>query len=255
MNDYVALAAMYDRLMATDYEARADYLVSLFCVHGDRVRTLLDLACGSGSLTAALIERGLDVIGIDLSEDMLGIAREKCPEALLLCQDMRELDLYDVVDGAVCTLDSFNHLLATADIAAVLDRLRLFIAPGGLLVFDVNTPYKHRHILGNNAFVLEDDGILCAWQNTLDERTCTVTMDLDFFEETGGGMYVRTSDTVRERAYTLSTWRKLLSAAGFALVAVYDDMTTDAPHETSERLVIVAKNTRPAEEFSAQFSI
>lgn len=249
MNDYAALAAMYDRLMVTDYEQRADYLLSLFCLHGGDVHTLLDLACGSGSLTAALIARGLDVIGTDLSEDMLDLAREKCPDALLLCQDMRKLDLYDVVDGAVCTLDSFNHLSSTADIAAVLDRLRLFIAPDGLLVFDVNTPYKHRCVLGDNAFVLEEDGVLCAWQNTFDARTCTVTMDLDFFEETDDGTYARTSDTVRERAYTLPTWKKLLQAAGFDLIAVYDDLTSAAPCDTTERWVLVARNTRPAAEF------
>lgn len=249
MNDYQALAAMYDRLMATDYAQRASYLLALFKRHGATPQTLLDLACGSGSLTAALIDKGVDVIGTDLSEDMLDLAREKCPEALLLCQDMRKLDLYDVVDGAVCTLDSFNHLTSTADVAATLDRLRLFVAPQGLLVFDVNTPYKHRHILGDNAFVLEDDGVLCAWQNRFDERTCTVTMDLDFFEETADGTYERTGDTVRERAYTLPTWKKLLAAAGFALLAVYEDLTMEEPSETTERWVLVAQNTRPADEY------
>ncbi len=249
MNEYVALAAVYDRLMATDYEARADYLLSLFACYGQPPRTLLDVACGSGSLTAALIARGVDVIGVDLSEDMLDLAREKCPEALLLCQDMRQLDLYDVVDGAVCTLDSFNHLASTADIGAVLARLRLFVAPGGLLIFDVNTPHKHREVLGDNAFVLEDDDVLCAWQNRFDSRTCTVTMDLDFFIENDDGTYTRTSDTVRERAYTLATWNKLLTAAGFEMLAVLDDMTNDPPCDTTERWVFVAKNTRPAAEF------
>lgn len=249
MNGYRALAECYDRLMATDYGARAEYLLSLFAQHGSAPRTLLDLACGSGSLTAALCARGCDMIGVDLSQDMLALAAEKCPDSLLLCQDMRQLDLYDVVDGAVCTLDSLNHLLKTADLAAVFERLRLFIAPQGLLIFDVNTPYKHRHILGNNTFVLEDDEVMCVWQNALNDKTCIVDMALDFFWECEDGRYERTSDTVRERAYTLNTWQKLLAAAGFALIGVYEDMTTDAPTDTAERLILVAQNTRPADEY------
>ena len=249
MNGYRALAECYDRLMDTDYDARADYLLSLFRKHRTEPHTLLDLACGSGSLTAALNARGPDTVGVDLSQDMLSLAAEKCPDSLLLCQDMRELDLYDVVDGAVCTLDSLNHLLRTADLSAVFARLRLFIAPQGLLIFDVNTPYKHRHTLGNNTFVLEDDEVLCIWQNRFNDKTCTVDMALDFFWECEDGRYERTSDTVRERAYTLNTWYKLLQEAGFAPLAVYGDMTEDAPQADCDRWVIVAQNTRPAEEY------
>ena len=249
MNGYHALAECYDRLMTTDYDERADYLLSLFDKHGTKPQTLLDLACGSGSLTAALCERGVDMIGVDLSQDMLALAAEKCPDSLLLCQDMRELDLYDVVDGAVCTLDSLNHLTQTKDIAAVLERLRLFIAPDGLLVFDVNTPYKHRHTLANHTFVLEDEDVMCVWQNELNEKTCTVNMALDFFWVCEDGRYERTSDNVRERAYSLKTWQSLLADAGFAFCAVYADLTHDAPQEDTERWVIVAANKRPAEEY------
>jgi len=214
------------------------------------VQTLLDLACGSGSLTAALCERGIDMIGVDLSQDMLALAAEKCPDSLLLCQDMRKLDLYDVVDGAVCTLDSLNHLLRTADLSAVFARLRLFIAPQGLFIFDVNTPYKHRCILGDNTFVLEDDEVLCVWQNALDDKTCTVDMALDFFWEGEDGRYDRTSDTVRERAYTQKTWTRLLNDAGFEVLAVYADLTEESPQEDCARWVFVARNTRPAEEYA-----
>jgi len=250
MNGYRALAECYDRLMETDYGVRADYLLSLFRKHGARVQTLLDLACGSGSLTAALCERGIDMIGVDLSQDMLALAAEKCPDSLLLCQDMRKLDLYDVVDGAVCTLDSLNHLLRTADLSAVFARLRLFIAPQGLFIFDVNTPYKHRCILGDNTFVLEYDEVLCVWQNALDDKTCTVDMALDFFWEGEDGRYDRTSDTVRERAYTQKTWTRLLNDAGFEVLAVYADLTEESPQEDCARWVFVARNTRPAEEYA-----
>jgi len=249
MSGYQALAGYYDRLMSTDYDALAAYLLSVFAHHGTAPHTLLDLACGSGSLTAALTTHGLDVIGTDGSAEMLELACEKCPDSLLLCQDMRELDLFDVVDGAVCTTDSLNHLLKTADLAAVFDRLRLFIAPGGLFVFDVNTPYKHRVTLGNNTFVLEDDDVLCVWQNFCNEKTATVQMALDFFELQEDGRYERTSDLVRERAYSLPTLKKLLNTAGFELLAVYDDRTMNAPTPETERWTLVAVNTRPSEDY------
>ena len=183
MSGYGLFSSFYDRLMNDmDYEGRAAYLLSLFA----RFRpekppdTLLDLACGSGGLSLPLAARGIDVIGVDGSDEMLARAREKADQAgmslLLLCQDMRELDLYGTVDGAVCVLDSLNHLCRTDDLAEVFRRLRLFIEPGGLFVFDVNTPYKHREILGDNAFVFEEEDFLCVWRNRLIERTCEVDM-------------------------------------------------------------------------------
>ena len=251
MNNYQTLAAYYDRLMTTDYEARAAYLLELFRRHGAAPQTLLDLACGSGSLTACLAARDIDMIGVDGSSDMLMIAAEKLPDAMWLCQDMRELDLYDVVDGAICTLDSLNHLLTTAELKTVFDRLRLFIAPGGLLIFDVNTPHKHQHTLGDHTFVLEDDGLLCVWQNFCGSKSGVVHMALDFFEEDADGRYERLSDTVTERAYSLHTWKRLLAEAQFECLGVYDDMSFDAPTAASDRWVIVAKNGRPDAEFHA----
>lgn len=258
MNGYHALSAFYDRWMTGDVDsvARADYLLKLFEVHGGkRPDTMLDLACGTGTLCVEFCRRGIDMVGVDRSEDMLSIASVKVknctPPVLLLCQDMRTLDLRDTVDGAICTQDGMSHLLKTADIKAVFDRLRLFIAPGGLFIFDVNTPYKHREILGDRDFVLEQDGVVCTWQNLYSPKTGIVDMRLDFFEPREDGGYLRTTDEVRERAYSLPTWRRLLTESGFSLEAVYADGTTDPPAETCERWVLVAKNRRPAEEYTA----
>lgn len=166
-----------------------------------------------------------EVIGVDGSEDMLALAGEKAARAgrslLFLRQDMRCLDLYGTVEGAVCVLDSLNHLLRTADIRAVLRRLRLFLEPGGLFVFDVNTPYKHRVVLGDNAFVLEDEDVVCVWRNRYIPRTCEVAMTLDFFVPAGEGRYDRLTDEVRERAYAGTTLRRLLEEEGFETLAVY----------------------------------
>lgn len=252
-NEYAAFAAFYDRLTGdVDYAGLAAYLREIFLRHQGAVpRTLLDLACGSGSLSLELAADA-EVIGVDGSEDMLALAGEKAARAgrslLFLRQDMRCLDLYGTVEGAVCVLDSLNHLLRTADIRAVLRRLRLFLEPGGLFVFDVNTPYKHRVVLGDNAFVLEDEDVVCVWRNRYIPRTCEVAMTLDFFVPAGEGRYDRLTDEVRERAYAGPTLRRLLEEEGFETLAVYGDRSFLTPGPEAERLVFVVRNTRTLEE-------
>ncbi len=253
MSGYHDFSQFYDRLMTdVDYDGYAEYLLSLFDRYGSRPKTVLDIACGSGSLCEAFVKRGVDPIGIDSSEDMLFFAQDKPllqqNDVLLLQQDMREMDLYGTADGAVCVLDSLNHLRNTEDVATVLRRLRLFVEPGGLFVFDVNTPYKHREVLGNNAFVFEEDEFVCVWRNRFNEKTCTVDMLLDFFVETETGEYARLTDTVRERAYSRRTWENLLAQTGWDCVAVLAYNTMDTPDDTCERWVFVAKNNRTIEE-------
>ncbi len=243
---YRDFAAFYDALTEdVDYAAWAEYLLSLFTRHGASPTTLLDLACGSGSLSLELVERGIEVIGVDGSADMLAVAREKATEEgadiLFLCQDMRELDLYGTVDGAVCLLDGLSHILKTADLAEIFRRLGLFIAPNGLLIFDVNTPHKHEITLGDNAFVYELDEFLCVWRNRYLPATGEVNMALDFFLEEDG-VYRRYTDRVRERAYSLSTWKKLLTDAGFDLLGVYGEKRFEKPPADADRWVLVARN-------------
>ena len=247
MNGYGAFAAFYDALTDdVDYAAWADYLLAAFTRHGGRADMVLDLACGSGSLSLELAARGCEVIGVDGSADMLAVAREKAADEgqdiLFLCQDMRELDLYGTVDGAVCMLDSFSHILHTEDLREIFRRLGLFIAPDGLLVFDVNTPYKHAHVLGDNHFVFEREEFLCAWRNRYLPTTHEVEMALDFFLEEEDGTYSHYTDTVRERAYSLQTWKHLLTEAGFDLLAVYDERRFTEPADDAQRWVLVAKN-------------
>ncbi len=246
MSGYSSLAMVYDRLMEVDYSERADYLLSLFSLHGGKYGTLLDLACGSGSLTLELAKRGCDMVAVDSSEDMLAAAIEKGSvadvDALWLCQDMTELDLFGTVEGAVCTLDSLNHLPSSAAVEQVLHRLSLFVEPKGLLIFDVNTPYKHREVLGDNAFVFEEEEFLCAWRNRYTARDNKVTMYLDIFVEQDDGTYERFEEEIVERAYSLKKWEDMLKAAQFTPLAVYGDLTNEAPTETEERWVFVARN-------------
>jgi len=247
MNGYGAFAAFYDALTDdVDYAAWADYLLAAFSRHGGAAHTVLDLCCGSGSLSLELADRGCEVIGVDGSADMLAVAREKTAaegrDILFLCQDVRALDLYGTVDGAVCMLDSLSHILHTEDLREIFRRLGLFIAPDGLLIFDVNTPYKHAHVLGDNAFVFEREEFVCAWRNRYLPATHEVEMALDFFLEEEDGTYTRYTDVVRERAYSLQTWKNLLTEAGFDLLGVYGERRFTAPAEDAQRWVLVAKN-------------
>ena len=245
MSGYRDFSEFYDQLMTdVDYAAYAAYLIALFEKHAAYPKTVLDLACGSGSLSVELQKLGIDPIGVDASEGMLARAAEKLPNALLLCQDMRDLDLYGTVDGAVCTLDSLNHLSGTSDISQVFRRVRLFVEPGGLFIFDMNTPYKHREVLADRAFVTEEDGVVCTWRTRYIPRGQRVDMLLDFFAEEPDGRYERYQDTVSERAYSLGTVKRLLTETGWDTVAVYEAMTTNEPAPDCERWVFVARSNR-----------
>ncbi len=246
MSGYAALADFYDRLTDdVEYARRAERLLTLFERHRKRPASLLDLACGTGTLTRILADTGIDMIGVDGSADMLSVAMERAvgrDDLLFLEQDMRELDLFGTVEGAVCILDSLNHLLSTADIAEVFRRLSLFVEPKGLVIFDVNTVYKHSHTLGNNSFVLEQEDFMCVWRNEYRPRTHEVTQVLDFFAEEDDGCYTRTTDIVRERAYSPATLRRILADASFEVVAVYDDLSDASPSDTTERELWVVRN-------------
>ena len=243
MNAYSHLSFFYDRL-TTDvpYAAKAAYFVRLMKRFGlEKPGVVLDVACGSGNLTRELKKLGLAVVGVDWSEDMLALAAQKLPDVLFLRQDIRCLELDGGVDAAVCGMDGLNHLLSTADLEAALTAIAGAILPGGLLVFDANTVYKHRQVLSDNTFVREDETGMLVWQNRLNRRTNEVTMWLDFFAQREDGGYDRLSDEVRERAYSRATWEKLLDRAGFDLLAVYEDGSDRAPAADTERVAVAAK--------------
>jgi SAM-dependent methyltransferase len=243
---YSYFAQVYDLLTENvEYSERADYLCSLLSENGIDRGLLLDLACGTGSMSVELSKRGFEVTGVDLSEEMLSQAQNKMyasgESILFLCQDMRALDLYGTVDCAVCTLDSLNHLNDENDLKEAFRNVALFLEDNGIFIFDMNTLYKHRKILADNAYIYEYDGLFCAWQNTLCEDNATVRIDLDFFEQTEGDTYERFSESFKEKAYTDETVEKLLCETGFELVNRYEEMTKHEPTETTQRTVYVAR--------------
>lgn len=244
MTSYNSFARFYDGLMEdADYKNRCEYILALAKKHNHEMGITLDLACGTGSLTRELAKNGIDVYGIDASAEMLCEAMQKNSEEglniLYLRQKMQNLDLYGTIDTCVCTLDSINHVTNISDVAKAFDRVGLFMDDEGLFIFDVNTVYKHREVLANNTFVIENENVYCVWQNSLEEDD-VVKINLDFFEEEDG-VYYRSEESFCERAYSDEQLREMLLKAGFEVEAVYGDMTFEKPAETEQRAIYVAR--------------
>ena len=238
---YEAFAEYYDGLMQNvDYDSRAQYIDRLIRKYKPNANLLVDLACGTGSMTVKFAQMGYDVIGVDISEDMLSKARDKSDGSILyLCQSIQELDMYGTIDAFVCTLDGLNHIDGRGELVRAFRRVSLFMEPDGVFVFDMNTQYKHERILGCNTFVYENDEVYCVWQNQY-EGGGRVDIALDFFEEQEDGSYERYCEDFSEIAYSLADTEEMLREAGLKTAALYDDMTLDPPNERSERIVFVA---------------
>lgn len=188
---------------------------------------------------------GYDVIGVDYSEEMLGIAIEKKFESGLpiqyLCQDMRELDMFGTIDITICALDSINHLNSIDDVRKVFEKVSLFAEPDGLFIFDVNTLYKHREILADNTFTYETNNVYCIWENSINKNTDEVKMNLEFFELLDNGLYSRSTDCFSEKAYSEAQLEQLLGETGFEILAKYGDDTFISPDKKTQRIVYTAR--------------
>lgn len=242
---YDSFSRFYDSLTDNvEYKKRADYFCRLLSMCGVNGGILLDLGCGTGSMSIEMAQRGFDVIGVDLSIGMLNEARMKACESgaqiLLLNQSMDELDLYGTVDCAICVLDGINHLSGKEQIKAAFEKVSLFMNPGGAFAFDVNTLYKHKNVLADNVYVYETENVYCVWQNSYNEADSSVDISLDFFEEEDG-VYYRSEESFTEKAYELSDISAWLTQAGFEVIGVYDDMTFEKVAPESERAVFLAK--------------
>ncbi len=231
---YSALAHWYDDLNGEiDYEAWADALARQLPAGG----TVLDLACGTGNITLPLARRGFDMIGTDISCDMLARAREKAEEQglspLLLCQDMTALDLYGTADGAVCCLDSINYLTADGALRSCFSGVNKFLVPDAYFFFDVNTPYKFENVYGDNHYVLEDDGVLLTWRNAYGDGLCDFALDV--FTALPDGTYERQSEDQTERCYDMRTLVRTAEECGFEVCGVYGDLYTRQACDNDER--------------------
>lgn len=244
MSSYAKFASFYDALTGNvSYKKRAAYFDKLLRAHNPPGNILLDLACGTGSLSVEFARLGYDVIGVDSSEDMLNEAIEKKYEQgfdiQFLRQSMQDLDMFGTVDCAVCALDSLNHITDPDELQKALSRVSLFLHPQGTFVFDVNTLYKHEQVLRNNTFVYDLEEVYCVWQNQyLGEGLTAIT--LDFFEP-DGKVYLRWGEEFKERAYSQIQMEQMLTRAGLRIEAVYGDDTLEPPGPQTQRLIYVTQ--------------
>ena len=243
---YTSFAAFYDSLQSdVMYEQRAGYIAELFKKY-DRLPTqLLDVACGTGGFSLQFAKMGMAVTAADPSPEMLLVAQKKASatdlDIMLVCQSARDTKLPYAVDGAVCCLDSINHIIDKRELKASFRAVAAAVKDGGLFIFDVNTPFKHRNILSGNTFVIENDDVYCVWQNSDCEKNGIVGICLDFFGKDADGKYIRTTEEFAERAYTDEEIRDMLEPAGLEMVAVLGDMSFKAPKACDERVIYVTK--------------
>lgn len=245
MSGYGNFAHYYDILTGNiSYKDRATYFDMLIKKHGGKNDLLLDLACGTGSLSEEMCRLGYDVIAVDGSEEMLNEALDKKFDSGLniqyLCQDMTKLDMFGTIDVTICALDSLNHLPDLNAIKQTINRVSLFCEPGGLFIFDVNTPYKHKNVLGNNTFIYDMEDVYCVWQNTYTEEDNRVEMWLDFFEKQENGSYERYDESFSEIAFDDAVIEKIVADSGMEIVGKYDYDTTEPTKADSEKIVYVA---------------
>lgn len=248
-NSYRKFAEYYDILTENvDYKGRMDEINSLFQKYSDNTdeKILLDLACGTGSMSEEAEKLGYDVIGVDCSEEMLFEAvnkkYEKALDVQYVKQDMRKLDLYGGVDITICILDSLNHLSGFEDVKKVFERVFMFTNDGGLFIFDMNTPYKHRNVLADNAFIFETEDVFVAWENEFSEKDCKVDITLNFFEKTHNN-YKRYTENFSELAYEKEDIIKACEEVGFKLmesIPKYEQESDEQP----ERIVYVLKKEK-----------
>ncbi len=244
MSNYHIFARYYDDLTKNiDYKKNSEYYCGLIEKFYGKKGILLDLACGTGSLSEEMARRDFDVIAVDISQEMLSVALDKKYDSGLsiqyICQDMTKLDMYGTIDVTICALDSLNHLADLAEVKSVFEKVSLFAENDGLFIFDMNTPYKHKNILSNNTYTYETKDVFCVWENEQDEGN-KIKINLTFFEE-NEGVYHRFDEFFFENAYEQDEIDRLLIETGFEILAHYDYFSSECVHNTSERITYVAR--------------
>ena len=244
MDAYKELAVSYDRLTYdVDYAAVVDFYWQILEKEGAKPRTCVDLACGTGSVSVLLAEKGLDVVGVDMSEDMLTVAFDKAcgmdNPPRFICQKLQELKLPRGVDLAVCALDSLDYITDPADCAEAIRRVYKALNPGGVFIFDVNTPEKLRAMDGQ-VWLDEDDEVYCVWRGEFDEETNICSYGMDLFQRQGD-VWLRSFEEHREYAYSRTQLTDYLKAAGFTHIEVYADRVFEEPREGEQRIYFKAR--------------
>lgn len=244
MNGYGDFAYLYDELTGdVEYAKRCDYIEGIFARHKLKPELICDLACGTGSVCVEMAGRGYDMIGVDISTQMLNVASEKSEgrNILYLNQDICDFELYGTVDAFTCLLDSVNHLTEDGDLEKLFSLVNNYLNPEGIFIFDVNTKYKFEKILSDNIYTYDADDVFYVWENNYEDGLCDIYINL-FKKDTDG--YKRTEQAHLERYYSHRELKNLAKKYGFAVEGIYDELTFNKPQKKSQREFWVLKKER-----------
>lgn len=236
----------YDILMEDiPYDKWADYIEGLLKQHGIEQGLVLELGCGTGTMTRKMAAKGYDMIGIDISEDMLSIARQRSEGRedgiLYLCQDMREFELYGTVAAVVCVCDSINYMLNNEDLSRVFSLVSNYLDPGGLFIFDMDTEYFYKDVMADNTTVVNHETGDFVWENSFYPDEMINEVKLSIFLKQVNSLYKKHEETHVRKAYDIDTVRSLLDKAKLDMLGAYHELTNREPGADSERIYVIAK--------------
>ena len=245
MSCYENFAQLYDKLMdEVDYNEWANYLKRIIEEFNSDANHILDLACGTGNITIPMSTLGYNLWGVDISEEMLSIAENKArifgQNIRFIKQDMRNLNLTKTFDVVTCGCDGVNYITREYELEKVFNDIFRILNPRGIFIFDISSFYKLKHVLGNNTFVEEKDGIFYCWENEFNIESSIVTMRLNFFV-LDGKIYRRIEEIHNQKAYKTDEIYHMLSKSGFTNIEIFDEFTFSKPNDKSERIFFVAK--------------
>ena len=247
MSAYENFSKVYDKFMSdTPYDEWVDYIKKIWDKYSLFPKLIAELGCGTGNITERLANMGIETIGIDSSEDMLSKAKEKAEknktEILYLKQDMRSFELYGTVDCIISLCDSINYITQKSDLLKVFKLVNNYLDPEGLFIFDLNTIYKFKNILGQNSFSQTDETSAYTWENYFDETDNINEYYTNFFiKDENTGLYERFEEEHYERGYTVDEIKEVIDKSGLEFVAVFDELTLVPPKNDSERIFFIAR--------------
>lgn len=246
MEAYSEFANVYDIFMEdTPYEEWYKFIETCIKEQGLTAQSVCELGCGTGQMTMLFAKAGYDVIGIDYSPEMLMVAQDRAFEEevsiLYLMQDMSEFEIHREVELVCSCCDSINYLLEEEAVQSTFERVANCLAPKGLFIFDMNTHYKYKEVLGNQIFADQTDEAAYIWENFYDEEEAINEYEVSFFIKDEAGKYERTVENHYQRAYTKEQISLFLEEAGLELVQMYDNYTLESVSDKTERITYVAR--------------
>lgn len=243
MGSYENFARVYDELMDNvPYEEWAQFILNLLQDRKITEGLVLELGCGTGKLMTLLGKAGFDMIGVDNSVEMLQIAREKTSQDFLyLLQDMREFELYGTVKAVISVCDSVNYITKKEELRKVFQLVNNYLDPEGVFIFDFNTEYKYRELIGETVIAEDREDVSFIWFNEYDEDSHLNDIDLKVFVQEEGDIYRKFQEEHIQRGYTLDEIKQLLEESGLIFLEAYEEYTMQAPQLDSGRIVVVAQ--------------